>query len=144
MRKYDFEESSGYWLIIGSHAYHRALTEELAPHGITLRQMQVIGLINHRGPLTQADLAEAMMIEPPSLVGVLDRMEAANLIRRTTRPDDRRKRIIELTKDAGAVWDIICDCALEVRKRATKGLSERQVSQLRKTIEKILSNLGEE
>ena len=39
---YDFEESIGYWLTMTTQAYHRAVGEELAPHGITYRQSMVL------------------------------------------------------------------------------------------------------
>jgi hypothetical protein len=38
MLRYDFEESIGYWLTLSTQAFHRAVSEEVAPHGITYRQ----------------------------------------------------------------------------------------------------------
>ena len=51
MLTYDFEESIGYWLILSSQAYRRVISEELAPHGITFRQAQVLGCLVHLGEL---------------------------------------------------------------------------------------------
>ncbi len=62
MQPYDFEESIGYWLTVVSQAYHRALNERLAPHGITYRQSHVIGWLMLEGELTQAELARKLSL----------------------------------------------------------------------------------
>ena len=94
MLKYDFEESLGYWLTMTHHAYMRAFNEELAPQGITYRQAQVLAWLALEGPLAQSDLASRMLIEPPSLVGTLDRMEASGLLQRRPCPCDGRKKLV--------------------------------------------------
>ena len=71
--RYDFEESVGYWVVLTARAFRKALDEELAPHGITLAQWQVVGWLATEGELSQADLAARMEVEPPTLKGILDR-----------------------------------------------------------------------
>src|SRR5688572_9141763 len=73
MLDYDFPSSIGYWLITTHQGYLRAFNEKLAPEGITYRQAQVLGWLAAEGPLTQTELAARMLIEPPTLVGILDR-----------------------------------------------------------------------
>ena len=75
MLDYDFENSVGYWVFATAHALACAMNEELAAHGITSRQWEVLACISHDGELSQSELAERMHIEAPTLVGVLDRME---------------------------------------------------------------------
>ena len=82
MLEYDFENSVGYWICQASHAFQRAFNEELAPQGVTYRQAQVLGCLALEGRLSQTDLADRMRIEPPTLVGILDRMEQGGWIRR--------------------------------------------------------------
>ena len=82
MLEYDFENSVGFWICQASHALQRAFNEELAPQGVTYRQAQVLGCLALEGKLSQTDLAERMRIEPPTLVGILDRMEQGGWIRR--------------------------------------------------------------
>ena len=72
---YDFEESIGYWLTLTTQAFHRAGRGGVAPHGITYRQSIVLAWLALEGELSQAELATKMMVEPPTLVGILDRIE---------------------------------------------------------------------
>src|SRR5215475_9525250 len=73
--EHDFKENLGYWVGMASRAFERALNEELAPHGITLRQCQVLGWLALEKELTLSQLADRLRIEPPTLVRILDRME---------------------------------------------------------------------
>ena len=140
--KYNHRESIGYWLTVTTQAYHRTLRDELAPYGITYRQMQVVGWLAVEGDLTQADLAQRMMIEPPTLVGILDRMERAGWIVREACSGDRRKKFIRLKPEAQPVWEKITRCFKKVRSQATAGLSEQELKVLEKVLDVIRGNLG--
>src|SRR4051794_12416182 len=116
--EYDFENSIGCWLITSSQAYQRAVNDELAPQGITFRQCQVLALLSLLGPASQADLALKMEVEPPTLVGILDRMERDGWIRREACTDDKRRKLVHPTKAAEPVWSKITAAAHRVRARA--------------------------
>ncbi len=141
MLYFDFDESVGYWLTITTQAYHRAVSDELAPHGITYRQSMVLGWLALEGELSQTELAAKMMIEPPTLVGILDRMERDGWISRHNCPSDRRKNLIRANRAAEPVWEKIVECASRVRARATAGLSDRQLAALKKLLHRIDQNL---
>jgi MarR family transcriptional regulator for hemolysin len=140
MLNYDFEESIGCRLVRAWHAYERALNAELLPRGITFRQAQVLGTLAYEGDLTQAELADHLRVEPPTLVGILDRMERDGWISRHDCANDRRKKIIRPTQQAEPVWAAIVDAALRVRARAVAGLSVDEVDQLRRLLQKIEAN----
>ncbi len=142
MLNYDFEQSVGYWLTITTQALHRALNDELAPTGITYRQTQVIGWLALEGDLTLSDLAGRMMIEPPTLVGILDRMERNGWIARIGCDDDRRRKLIRLTAAAEPVWEQIVECLLKVRRQATAGLSTEEVEQLKDLLRRVHENVA--
>ncbi len=140
--EYDFEESVGYWIVLSSQAFQKALTDELAPHGITFRQCQVLGWLILKGSLSQVELAGHMMIEPATLVGVLDRMERDHWISRNPVAEDRRRKQVQINPQAREVWKQVVCCARRIRARATQGLTEQQVSTLKQTLRIVLSNLS--
>jgi MarR family transcriptional regulator for hemolysin len=140
--KYDFEQSVGYWMLTTSRAFERAINEELAPHGITFRQCQVLGWLALEGDLSQVQLADRMQVEPPALVDLLDRMERCGWISRESCPGDRRKNLIRPRPDAEPIWAKVVDCALRVRKQAVQGLSPEEVQTLKRLLETIRENLN--
>lgn len=141
--EYDFEASVGYWMVLGSQAFQKALNEELLPHGITFRQCQVLGWLVLSGELSQVELAQRMMIEPATLVGVLDRMQTHDWIRRDSTLEDRRRKLIRLQPAARDVWKKVAKCARSVRAQAVQGLSDRQVAELIKSLKIVVKNLSD-
>lgn len=144
MLQYDFEESIGYWITMASHALQRALNEELAPHGLTYRQSHVLGWLALKGELSQTELARRMMIEPPTLVRILDRMERDGWIQREDCPTDRRKKLIRPRAEAVPVWKQIVACAKRVRARAGRGLTRDELRTLKRLLTRVQRNLGVE
>ena len=142
MLEYDFDNSVGIWIHLANHAYMRLLTERLARYDITYRQAQVLGYIAMHGPMSQTDLATYMNIEPPSLVGILDRAEEAQLIERRPCPEDRRVKHIHVLPTAKKTWKNIVKCATEVRQQAIQGISESEVRTLRRLLEKVQQNVS--
>jgi MarR family transcriptional regulator for hemolysin len=141
--EYDFEKSVGFWVCQASHALQRAFNEELAPQGVTYRQAQVLGCLALEGQLSQTGLAERMGIEPPTLVGILDRMERDGWIRRDGDKTDRRRKLIQATPAAKPVWSKIVGVAKRVRAKASRGMTAAQLAQLKKLLNQIQANLAE-
>ena len=141
MLDYDFDESIGYWLTVTTQRYHRAFNDELVPYGITFRQSQVLGWLALEGDLSQTELAGKMMIEPPTLVRILDRMQRDGLITRRNCPSDRRRKLIRATAKSKPVWRKIVGCAKRIRARATEGMTDRQQATLKKLLGRVHENL---
>jgi DNA-binding MarR family transcriptional regulator len=71
--------------------------------GLTPQQHQaLLAIKGHRGPqpLTTGALAERLAVRPHSAVGLIDRLAAKELIRRSAASTDRRRVLIELTPAA--------------------------------------------
>lgn len=142
MLHYDFQDSLGFWLCISANAMQQVVNEELSRHGITFRQFQVLAWLVHDGvELTQAELAAKMMIEPPTLVGLLDRMEQQGWIARTNCPGDRRKKIVRPAQAAEEVWEKMVDALMRGRAKATSRLSDEQVEQLKDLLRTVHESL---
>src|SRR6185369_3295388 len=138
--QYDFENSVGCWLVMTSHAFRRALNAELARQGITMRQWEVLAWIALEVELSQAELAERLGIEAPTLVGILDRMERDGWLDRHQCPKDGRKKRIRPTTKAESVWAKMVECARQVRAKATEGISAEELAQLKSVCARIRAN----
>jgi len=144
MLHYDFEASVGYWLVVTANTFQQALNDDLSKHGITYRQLQVLAWLAYAGDaLTQAELAAKMAIEPPTLVGLLDRMEQQGWIARVGCPDDRRKKLVRPAPAAEAIWETMVETLLRVRERATARLAPEQVDSLKDMLRTIQETLTE-
>ena len=61
------------------------------------KQFVLVALDKHGGHLTQRELLDKSAISPAALSEVLSKLECAQLIKRSTCPEDRRQLDIELT-----------------------------------------------
>lgn len=142
MTQRQFEKGVGYWVLSTANLLERAANEELAPHGITFRQVQVLGTLACVGEMSQTALADRIQVEPSTVVRIVDRMERDGWIERFPSPTDRRVKLLRMTDKVEPVWQTIQEAGVRIRQRITEGLSEQQVSQLMNSLETMCANLG--
>jgi MarR family transcriptional regulator, transcriptional regulator for hemolysin len=97
-------------------------------------------LARHDG-VNQAALAQILDITPMTLVGLLDRLEAAGLVARMPHPDDRRAHVLSLTAKALPIVGYIYDQTGKTYDDLQLGISKAEASQLRALLCRIRSNL---
>ncbi len=73
--------------------------------GLTEQQWRVLRVLWERDRMTLGDLSSATLISPPSLVGVVDRVIALGLIKKTRSVVDRRVVHIAVTRKGRKLED---------------------------------------
>jgi DNA-binding MarR family transcriptional regulator len=92
-----FQSGTGYLLgKVGAVARQR-WTATLAQTGVSPNQFLVLMALAETGQVCQQFLAGVIGIDPRNIVPILDSLETRGLVSRETDPDDRRRRLIELT-----------------------------------------------
>ena len=77
------------------------LDERLKPMNMSIARWGALYWLGQAGPgLSQAHLAELAGVEPPTLVRVIDQLEAQGLVQRRVSPSDRRVNLLYLTDAA--------------------------------------------
>lgn len=64
---------------------------------ITLVQFSVLAVLEDNPEITQTELAEALAVERPRIVPIINALEERGLAKRTIREDDKRNRRLMLT-----------------------------------------------
>lgn len=72
---------------------------------LTGPQLWVVKILKETSPMKVSDLARRMYLHPATMVGLLDRLEAKRLLKRTRSEKDRRVVFIDLT-DQGRELEI--------------------------------------
>ena len=67
--------------------------------GLNRTDWRCLDILCTRGPMTAGQLADAVRLTTGAVTGVLDRLEAAGLVRRIRDTKDRRKVIVEVTDE---------------------------------------------
>jgi MarR family transcriptional regulator, lower aerobic nicotinate degradation pathway regulator len=73
----------------------------LTPLGLRPRHLVALTVLRDGGGSTQQALAATLAMDGTNIVGLLNDLEAKNLIERRRSPEDRRRHMVELTQ-AGA------------------------------------------
>jgi len=95
------------------------LFEYEAEHlGLNMAEAKVLACLSRNAGLNQVQLAELSGVEPMSLVRILDRMEADNLLERRPHPTDRRARQLHLKAQAQATVEQIWHLSDQMRTQA--------------------------
>jgi len=67
--------------------------------GLNRTDWRCLDILGTRGPMTAGQLAKAVRLTTGAVTGVLDRLEAAGLVRRVRDTKDRRRVIVEVTDE---------------------------------------------
>lgn len=81
---------AGYYMKRAFYVVQADVSQTLKPFGLRMVTFSALTLIADNPGLRQAQLAEALAIERPNLVVIIDELEARDLIRRERDPADRR------------------------------------------------------
>jgi DNA-binding MarR family transcriptional regulator len=74
--------------------------------GVNRTDGRCLDVIDQRPGLTAGELATAVGLSPGAVTTALDRLERRGFVRRTRDPEDRRRVMVELTKEANrAAWE---------------------------------------
>lgn len=80
--------------------YSRKLASQ---HGLTGPQLVCLREIRNQGAMNPGSLARAVSLTPPTVSGILDRLEARGLLTRQRRNRDKRQVLVKLTDEGEQV-----------------------------------------
>ncbi|TNB49121.1 MarR family transcriptional regulator [Martelella lutilitoris] len=92
-------------LSVASRKMRTNYNAQVARFGLTFTRARVIQLLSKHETMNQSMLACELELEKPTVVRILDRMEAHDLIERHPDPADRRAKLIVLSKHGAAMAD---------------------------------------
>ncbi len=111
----------------------------LNEHGLTEQQWRVIRILQEYGRLEFHELSRVAWIQPPSLTGILTRLERDDLIRRTRSSSDQRRLHLTLSRAGLRRFETVSG---EAERRY--GQIERQLGRARlRSLMKILRDFDD-
>jgi DNA-binding MarR family transcriptional regulator len=122
-------------------ALSRGLARELAERGIMFKHYSYLRSLFEEDGVTQAELSERTGMERATVTVVLDTMERQGLVKRVRSPDDRRKIHVFLTPKGRRLRAPLLEAVANVHRIALAGISPAELERLRKTLEKLRTNM---
>ena len=106
--------------------------------GLTYARARLLAVIGHNQGASQAEMAQLLEIETPTLKRQLDALEAQGLARRCPLPDDGRKYAIRLT-DAARIEPLLGFRA-EVEAALSDGIPPEDLQTTRRVLARMAAN----
>jgi len=114
-------------------------TKSVGDKTVTPLRFSMLALIGANPGLRQAQLAEALGLSRPTATATIDYWEGRCCVERRSDPRDRRSNGIHITQEGSAVLSTLQKVVLTHDRELTEHLSDREVKELRRLLEKVYS-----
>jgi DNA-binding MarR family transcriptional regulator len=142
MFREDLSRNYGFLLNDVARLLRNAYDRRVRGLGLTRSQWWVLNQLFRNPGLNQAELAEILEIERPTLGRLLDRLEAKGWVRREHDARDRRAWRVHLTEAVEPAMRTLRKVAAELMRDALAGLSAAQRERFVDTLLAIKANLA--
>jgi MarR family transcriptional regulator, transcriptional regulator for hemolysin len=110
-------------------------------HGMTRAQWGVLARLERQEGMTQAEMAEALEVQPITLLRLVDRLCEQDLLVRRPHPRDRRANRLYLTDKGRATLARLAPLGREVTGDILASMHEKDVAELLRTLLLVRSNI---
>lgn len=124
--------------------YMARVEEVLKPAGLTFARYELLTLLTftRTGALPMAKASARLQVHPTSVTNAVDRLEAADLVKRVPHPSDRRTTLVEIT-EAGRALAVESTERLNAQVFARPGLEDDTLDQLIRTLAQLRRTAGD-
>jgi DNA-binding MarR family transcriptional regulator len=126
-----------------AHALRKAFTRRAATLGVTGAQWKVLFKLSLKPGMRQVELADLLDIEPITLTRILDRLQEAGLIERSSDPADRRAWRLHVTAKAKPLVEKLRAIADEMTADAFAGIDPKDVQKTRQVLALVRERAGQ-
>ncbi|MBP7564421.1 MAG: winged helix-turn-helix transcriptional regulator [Burkholderiaceae bacterium] len=124
---------------------HAAMfAEETAGHDVTPVQFSLLTALNELGEVDQNTLSHAIGLERSSVAEVLPRLEEKGMLSRRRSQDDRRVKLVKLTRKGGQLLLRLAPSVQRSHDRLIEKLSPMQREQLLRQLAQLVAANNDE
>jgi MarR family 2-MHQ and catechol resistance regulon transcriptional repressor len=120
---------------------HRAMSLEaersVSDLGLCLSDFMALEALLHKGPLTITDIQDKVLLATGSMTAAVDRLERRGLIVRKTIPEDRRAKVLELTREGSRLIEGVYEKHASDLEAAMAVLNPAEKRQLFEALRKL-------
>ena len=114
-------------LSVAQRRLQRWIAAQTQRSGVTAAQSGLLFVLGQRDGVLMGEAGAALDLGPPGISGLVDRMTAANLIKRQADPDDGRAWRLWLTPAGRAAMAQSKAGLVEVNARLTEGFTDAEI-----------------
>jgi DNA-binding MarR family transcriptional regulator len=113
--------------------------QETEAHGLTPVQYAALSKVGLTPGVDQRTLARSIGLDTSTIAGVIDRLEARGLMRRSAAPEDRRVRLLSLTDDGQNLLQAVEPDMLQAQRRILQPLPAAERAEFMRMLHKLVT-----
>ena len=112
------------------------LQKSFSESGIEVTPIQVMLLffLQQNNGLSLTQISQGLMLENPTVTGLIDRLEKLGYVKRSDHPKDRRIYLVHLTKRGDTIADKALPIVKKLNEEIKKGYSKKEVENFKKVL----------
>jgi MarR family transcriptional regulator, 2-MHQ and catechol-resistance regulon repressor len=128
-----------------SDLYHNQFGRLFREFDVTPSQYNVLRILRGEGkPMPSLEIADRMLQVVPAITGLIDRLQAQDLVKRKRCTEDRRVVYIEITSKALSLLNTMDEPELNLHRKLIGHLSAEELTVLSRVLEKARTSLSTE
>ena len=146
---FESDNNLGYWLFYAQRCVAYAFAdilrttciEQEKPYVVTPPQWGVMALLHESDSVTVGTISQKRGIDPPTVTGILKRLEQNGLVERRNDREDRRVVKVYLTTEGENILRVLRPAVEEFNHHMLQGLSEAERKTFLENLQRIIVNL---
>jgi MarR family transcriptional regulator, lower aerobic nicotinate degradation pathway regulator len=114
--------------------------QEAEPYGVTPVQCAAMITVSKGSGMDQRTLARTIGFDTSTIAGVIDRLEARGLVRRSLSALDARVRLITLTEEGRALLERLMPSVMRAQQRMLEPLSKVERMEFMRMLRKLVAS----
>lgn len=121
------------------------LNDRLKDNNLTLSQFMVLKYLKQhdKEKVSQKELAEAVQVTHPTMIGLIDRLEEKGMVSRQVDGNDRRYRYIRLTDMGRQYLNQSKQDAEAMDSALVRNFTQEEVAVLKSLLDKVYENISD-
>ncbi|MCB2200212.1 MarR family transcriptional regulator [bacterium] len=122
--------------------FRAAADQRMQELGMHAPQGMILGILEELGPLSLADMAKLLKYTHPSVLRHIDALEERGLVERTQHPEDRRIKLLTVTRAGKKLVPVLFGILDEINRDALQGVSKKDQQTVIRVLNQVHENLG--
>ncbi|MCM3315256.1 MarR family transcriptional regulator [Rummeliibacillus stabekisii] len=136
----ELKECINFLLSVSQNKVFKHFSKLLEEYGVTPAQYGVLNCLWREGQLSPKQIGEMVHLEAPTVSGILDKMQKAELIERSVDPNNRRNVLVIATEKSNEIREEVEAATNKLNDKVLQDLTESDTEALKKALEAIIKS----
>ncbi|MFI8716152.1 MarR family winged helix-turn-helix transcriptional regulator [Brevibacillus brevis] len=135
----ELKDCMNFLLSVSQNKVFKYFSKLLEDYGVTPAQYGVLNCLWREGQLSPKQIGEMVYLEAPTVSGILDKMQKADLIERSVDSKNRRNVLVTATPKSHEIREKVEFATITLNNKVLQNLSDIEKDELKKALETIIN-----